>query len=118
MEERRPGDQAILEMREEAVCDVVSQGEGDAHPEIFLHSLTRSINTKTMRVLGKIGGQQEVILIDLGSTHNFLDRSIVKRAQLKAKKEDDIRVILANMVLLTIEGKSEELKIQIQGNTF
>lgn len=59
-----------------------------------------------------------VILIDSGSTHNFLDRSIVKRAQLKAKKEEDIRVILANMVLLSSEGKSEELKIQIQGNTF
>lgn len=55
VEERQLGDQAILEMREEAVYDVVSQGEGDVDPEIFLHSLTRSINTKTMRVLGKIG---------------------------------------------------------------
>lgn len=62
------------------------QGEENTDPEIFLHALTGSINPKTIRILGKIKGQQIVILIDSESTHNFLDPTIIKRAQLKTKK--------------------------------
>lgn len=76
MEEWEPGDSGI---GEDVVCKMTSQGEENTGPEIFLHALTGSINPKTIRILGKIEGQQVVILIDSGSTHNFLEPTIIKK---------------------------------------
>ena len=42
-------------------------------PEITLYALVGSLSPGTMRIEGKIQGQCLVILIDTGSTHNFLD---------------------------------------------
>lgn len=50
----------------------------EADPEISLHALAGSLNPKTIRVVGRVGGQNVVILIDSRSTHNFLNLSIVK----------------------------------------
>jgi hypothetical protein len=54
-------------------------------PEISLHAITKSLHPKTMRVLGWIGGQKVVVLIDSGSTHNFVDTLVCKRAHLFKK---------------------------------
>lgn len=90
MEEWEPSDPGGLEMIEERVCEDVGPREENTELEISLHALTRSMNPKTMRLLGKIGNQQVVILIDSGSTHNFLDLAIIRRAQLKTKKGEYI----------------------------
>lgn len=42
-------------------------------PEISLHALIGSVNPRTMRVQGRVRNQEVVILIDSGSTHNFID---------------------------------------------
>ena len=42
-------------------------------PNITLYALVGSPCPSTMRIEGKIQGQCLVILIDSGSTHNFLD---------------------------------------------
>lgn len=119
MEEWEPGDVNVFKEGE----DVEIEGEvthevENAGPEISLHALIGSMNPKTMRVLGKIGGQKVVILIDSGSTHNFLDPSIAQKAQLVAQNGEDIKVRMASGELLSNEGKSEGLKQQIQGNNF
>jgi hypothetical protein len=54
-------------------------------PEISLHAITKSLHPKTMRVLGWIGDQKVVVLIDSGSTHNFVDTLVCKRAHLFKK---------------------------------
>jgi uncharacterized membrane protein len=68
----------------------------ESKPEISLQAITGSAHPKTMRIVGKIQMQNVVILIDSGSTHNFLDSSIVKKSRLLPNKTCQIRVKVAN----------------------
>ncbi|KAG7970785.1 hypothetical protein I3843_07G101600, partial [Carya illinoinensis] len=66
-------------------CDDSSEGEPkivEIEPGISIHALSGSPNSRTMRLLGKVQGCVVVILIDTGSTHNFLDPSVAKKTQL------------------------------------
>ncbi|KAG6742300.1 hypothetical protein POTOM_053170 [Populus tomentosa] len=51
-------------------------------PEISIHALAGSSSLKIMRILGYVNGCAMVILIDTGSTHNFMDPSIQQQAHL------------------------------------
>lgn len=57
-----------------------SEGEEDEHegPLISLHALTGVVDGKTMRIKSYIGNKRVNILMDTGSTHNFLDETIAQ----------------------------------------
>ena len=49
-----------------------------------------------MRVNGRAGNVTSRILIDSGSTHNFLDISVAKRLHCRVRKILPMRVAIAN----------------------
>ncbi|KAF9688586.1 hypothetical protein SADUNF_Sadunf01G0003700 [Salix dunnii] len=51
-------------------------------PEISIHALCGSPNPKTIWIMGYTGRRAVVILVDTGSTHNFIDPSIIKGSHL------------------------------------
>lgn len=51
--------------------------------EITLYALTRTPTPSTMRVKGRVSGDRLVILVDTGSTHNFVDASLISSLQLR-----------------------------------
>ena len=76
----------ITELEDEVGSEVdtkaVSQEE---EVEITLYALTRTPTPGIMRVRGKVNGNGLVILIDTGSTHNFVDASLVSRVAVKGR---------------------------------
>ena len=87
-------------------------------PEISLHAIIGSLHPKTMKVLGWIGGQKVVVLIDSGSTHNFVDTLICKIAHLLVQKDQRIRVRVANWELVVNEGNCLKVLVQLSGFSF
>ncbi|XP_077232412.1 uncharacterized protein LOC143869736 [Tasmannia lanceolata] len=67
-----------------------------------------------MRVTGTLSRLPLVILIDSGSTHNFLDATIVKRAGLKISNIGKIDVVVANGEKLSSLGMCSRVQINIQ----
>ncbi|KAG7969461.1 hypothetical protein I3843_07G032400 [Carya illinoinensis] len=49
---------------------------------ISLHAIARASSPKTLRLVGKIGTCLVIVLIDIGSTHSFIDVNVVRRAKL------------------------------------
>lgn len=73
--------------------------------EISLHALIRSQNPKTMRIMGKIEGYWVTILIDIGSTHNFLDPAVLDKMKLPINLAEKVRVKVASGEVLPSEEK-------------
>ena len=65
-------------------------------PTISLHALVGIEGCQTMRVLGKIKRQSLVMLIDFGSTHNFIDQFVAKRLRCHTKTIMRVAVTVAN----------------------
>jgi hypothetical protein len=59
----------------------------DEKPEISINAITGTPNPKTMRVMGVLRNQQVVILIDSGSTHNFVDAQLAEMLGLEVLVE-------------------------------
>lgn len=49
---------------------------------VSIHALSGSPTSKTMQLVGSVNGYSMVILIDIGSTHNFMNPSISRRDHL------------------------------------
>lgn len=88
------------------------------NPEISIHVISGSHSPNTMRIVGTIHQQLVVILVDSGSTHNFLDPAIVLKAKLPKLSSEVIGVKVANGQLMTSEGKCPAMSMKVQGNNF
>nr|GEW75289.1 hypothetical protein [Tanacetum cinerariifolium] len=73
----------------------VSVDEEDQEEEVCIDTEVRE-DTQTMRVRGYVGKQPLHILIDCGSTHNFLDTSTAKGFPCQLSATTPLRVDVAN----------------------
>ena len=68
-----------------------------------------------MRVMGRIKKQNLEMLIDFGSTHNFLDEIVVKRLKCPTKSLRGVKVTVANCDTLQSQELCELVKWETQG---
>ncbi|GKD53695.1 transposon ty3-G gag-pol polyprotein [Tanacetum coccineum] len=100
---------------EESLGDNQEQNPGDSHVEISFHAISGSINPQTLRLPGKINNKEVVVLIDGGSTHNFVDQALVDRFGLVVEKDTPLKVVVGNREHVTCTGRVRALTIVIQG---
>ena len=90
----------------------------EVEPEISIHALCGSPNPKTMRIIGQVGRKTVVILIDTGSTHNFIDPAIIQLSQIPYDAESKMQVKVANGQAVYCEGKSNAVSLLMQGHSY
>ncbi|KAH7520728.1 hypothetical protein FEM48_Zijuj08G0176100 [Ziziphus jujuba var. spinosa] len=83
-------------------------------PEISLHAITRATHPQTFRVKGKIQNIEVTTLIDGGSTHNFMDQTLVKRLSLSMDQRNKLPVMVANGDRIECVGKCMGLTLTVQ----
>jgi len=87
-------------------------------PEISLNAITGSPSPKTMRIVGIIRFRRAIILIDSGSTHNFVDTKLAAALGIQPFGQDGIKVKITNGQEVASPGKSREVEVKMQGYIF
>ncbi|KAL5777367.1 hypothetical protein ACOSP7_010293 [Xanthoceras sorbifolium] len=85
-------------------------------PKISFHAIAGTNHPQTMRVIGKLGNKDITILIDGGSTHNFLDQSVVTRFGLLVERDQTFQVMVVNRERINCAGRCKGVPLLIQGH--
>lgn len=86
--------------------------------QISLNSLAGHIAPETLRLVGTISGQQVLILIDGGSTHNFIQEQLVRKLGLHCRQTTPLRVMVGNGQHLECQQLCTEIPVEIQTTSF
>ena len=89
-----------------------------AVPEISLHALSGVSTPRTMLVTGLVRGRQLHILIDSGSTHNFVSLKFAKRLACSTTPALAFQVMVANGERLRCDEIYLAVPMEIQGYKF
>uniref|UniRef100_A0A2N9I334 Chromo domain-containing protein n=1 Tax=Fagus sylvatica TaxID=28930 RepID=A0A2N9I334_FAGSY len=111
MEEVDDEEAELVEVEEE---EVEAELE-DEKAEITLCALLGSTSPSTMRVIAILNGQKTVVLLDTGSTHNFMDETLAKTLKLPIDVESNFGVRVANGQVIRTLGECKEVKFKMQG---
>lgn len=94
------------------------QSDNSDYSHISLHALAGLPSSKTFRIYGSIRNAKLKILVDSGSTHNFLQPRIAQFLHLQAQHTHPLRVMVGNSAMLTCDQVCPDTQVSIQGHTF
>lgn len=86
--------------------------------EISLHAMQGTTGFQTMRIWGEVGNFKVIMLIDSGSTHNFISTGVAKAMKLSFCQRYQIGVIIANGERVRTLGTCKQLRWSMQGHEF
>lgn len=78
---------------------------GEEQAELSIHAIKATSGFQTMRILGRIKNHKLVMLVDSGSTYNFINVSITKLVRLKGSQGYQMGVTVANRDKVKTSGK-------------
>ncbi|KAG8489288.1 hypothetical protein CXB51_017334 [Gossypium anomalum] len=86
--------------------------------EIFLHAIGGTCNSSTMQLTAKVSGKTVLVLVDSGSTHNFLREGLVPRLGLKIQKKSGLQVCAANGERVPSIGICKSVQFVVANDNF
>ncbi|KAH9699581.1 hypothetical protein KPL71_024420 [Citrus sinensis] len=88
----------------------------DVIPEVSFHAIAGTTHPQTIRVQGKLKNKDVTVLIDGGSTHNFIDQAIVSKFRLPVVCDKKLQVMVANREQIECAGQCQRLTLTVQGH--
>lgn len=86
--------------------------------EISLHAILGTRAPKTMRLIGYMGNQRVIVLINIGSTHSFIDPNVARRTKPPMLGNQSMTVMVANGDCLPCQDCCMTVLFILQGNKF
>lgn len=90
----------------------------EVEPEISLMTVNGSLPPETMRVITKLEGKSVIILLDTGSTHNFINSQAVHRLSIKFSNTQLVNVKVNNGRKMVSLGYCKDVSVSTQGLIF
>ena len=92
--------------------------ESVQEPQISLNALTGVHNYKTLRIKGTVGKHKVHILVDCGSTHNFVDINVAKKLGCKITSTCPMAITVGDGYKVASSSVCKNFKWQLQGVEF
>ncbi|XP_043725863.1 uncharacterized protein LOC122672458 [Telopea speciosissima] len=86
-------------------------------PEISLHAICGVKTPETMRVVGRLGHVAVTVLVDSGSTHNFLSLKVAKKVGISPTNQQPFEVMVASREKISSPGMCKNVSLNVQGVT-
>ncbi|RZC65112.1 hypothetical protein C5167_008797 [Papaver somniferum] len=99
----------------EIEVEEIGDDQDDEVTEISLHAISSSQTPETMRVMGKLGLKPVTVLIDSGSTHNFVCERIAEKIGLHPIPKGKLEVIVATRERVSSSGICLQTQLTLQG---
>jgi len=101
--------------QEEEILLKPKEGFGENLHELSLNAMEGSVSPRTIRLCGQINRKSVMVLLDTGSTHNFIDPKVVQRTGLVITPELAFDVTIAGDDKLQSEGLCRSVCFKCQG---
>ncbi|GJX04159.1 gypsy/ty3 retroelement polyprotein [Tanacetum coccineum] len=108
----------VVENVSEDLHDYVPEPDTVTQPQISLNAISGVNTFQTMRIKGQINNKPVNILIDCGSTHNFLDLSTAKQLGCPVKGSYPLQVTVPGGNFLTSNHVCKGVTWKLQGEAF
>jgi len=82
-------------------------------PVISLHALAGISSPQTLKIRGFLKHRPVIVLIDSGSTHNFIHQKIAEAAHCFVRAVSNFQVQIADGGTMKCEGRCENVKLQM-----
>ncbi|KAH9745584.1 hypothetical protein KPL70_004126 [Citrus sinensis] len=83
-----------------------------------LNALAGQINPRSLRLIGEVGYHSFQVLIDSGSTHNFVKPTVAERMGLPIQPTSPFRVYIGNGNFLVCKYFCPQVALTLQGTVF
>nr|TKS08307.1 hypothetical protein D5086_0000105520 [Populus alba] len=115
------GNNGNNEEEEEELSDgdgVIEEEHVTHNPHLSLNALEGVAGLNTLRVTGKVEKQPLFILVDSGSTHNFISKQVADRLHCRLTNIKALTVQVADGGLMTCSSMCNNFQWSIQGVSF
>lgn len=109
-------EEEAVELAEEEAVELAEEEpeeEEDDSPAISLNSVMGITSPKTMKMRGTISGQNVVVMIDPGATHNFISISVVEKLQIPITPLKSFGVSLGTGDAVQGEGECKQVVLEL-----
>ncbi|KHN19402.1 Retrovirus-related Pol polyprotein from transposon opus, partial [Glycine soja] len=100
------------------ITEPVSDDPETHSSHVSLHALSGLSSPETFRLYGTVNHARLTILIDSGSTHNFLQPRVAQFLHLPTKPTLPLRVLVGNGSVLDCNQVCPNTQLSLQGHTF
>ena len=82
-------------------------------PAILCNTLARITTPQTLKIEGRIKNKKVIVLIDWGSTHNFIHCKVAKELNCFLYPALECQVMVANGGTINFSGKCHNIKLSM-----
>jgi len=94
--------------------EVLEELNDDSAPRVSIAAIVGISQPQTLKLKGYIKNKKVTVLIDTGSTHNFLDIQMARNLNLFVYPVPDMKVMVADGKKIENVGKCHKVKLNIQ----